>query len=377
MIDFKISKDSSLPLHIQLLDELRHKIMSGELAPHNQLPSEWELVENLNISRATIQRAWQSAQDEGLIYRVAGKGTFVAEPVELESDNNAVGFIIPEYRGTFAVQMLSGAERVLRKKGYHLIFASTERDLEEENRLFRDLLNDRVCGCIIVPVHAPVHNRMLAMNQLSFPVVLMDRPINGLILPCVMSNNYAGGLQAMNHLIELGHRRIIFVARPHLDLWPVAERYRAYQDAMQRIGEEPAAPFTIGEDKEMSSYEAYFHNDDAPLKPLVDLLQSAERPSAIFAVNDWIALKVQRAIELARLRNPQDVSLIGFDDEDIAAFQNPPLTTIAQDPQLMGAEAARRLITLMEGDANREILTLLPTKLIVRESTVSIPALVD
>src|SRR5688500_3042408 len=125
---FDISHQSSLPLHIQLLDELRHKIVSGELKAHEQLPGEWELVSQLNISRATIQRAWQSAQEEGLIYRVAGKGTFVAEPRMAEDKRHAVGFFIPEYRGTFAVQMLGGAERVLRKHGYHLLFASTERD---------------------------------------------------------------------------------------------------------------------------------------------------------------------------------------------------------------------------------------------------------
>jgi len=366
---FEISHQSSLPLHIQLLDELRHKIISGQLKPHEQLPGEWELVSEYKISRATIQRAWQAAQEEGLIYRVAGKGTFVAEPPMQEDKRHAVGFFIPEYRGSFAVHMLGGAERVLRKHGYHLIFASTERDLDEENRLLQEVIGARMSGCILVPVHAPIRNRVLASKPANFPVVLMDRPVNGLVLPCVTSNNYAGGIQAMNHLIELGHRRIMFVARPHLDLWPVAERYRAYQDAMHRIDEEPAAPFLIAGDKEMSSYEAYLQQDDTSLKSLIDLLKGSHRPTAIVAVNDWIALKVQRAIELAGLRNPQDVSVIGFDDTDIAAFQNPPLTTIAQNPAQMGAEAARRLITLIEGEENDSIMTLLPTKLIVRGST--------
>ena len=368
-MSFQISRDSSLPLHIQLLDELRHLIKAGRLRAHDRLPGEWELVEQLGISRATIQKAWQSAEQEELIYRVAGKGTFVAETTRPASGRTTVGFFIPEYRGTFAVEMLSGAERVLREHGYAVHFANTDRDIDEENRLLRDVINNGGRGCILVPVRSDTQQRVLGSGELNVPVVLMDRPINGLILPCVSSNNYAGALQAMQHLIDLGHRRIHFVARPHMDLWPVAERYRAYQDALHRVGAEPAPPFLIGGETEMSSYEAYLHDNDEEIQPLMAFLQGEDAPTAIFAVNDWMAIKVQRAIQLIGLNNPQDISVIGFDDLDIAQYQNPPLTTIAQNANLMGAEAARRLITLMEGEESNEIITLLPTKLVLRSST--------
>lgn len=369
MVDFRISKESSLPLHVQLLDELRHKIVTGQLKPHDMLPGEWELVEALKISRATLQRAWQSAQDEGLIYRVAGKGTFVAEPVKEQNGRSAVAFIIPEYRGTFAMNLLAGAEQVLRKTGCNVLFASTDRDLEEENRLLVDFAGQGVQGVILVPVRGSLQNRVLTSGEIKMPVVLMDRPLNGAVLPCVSSNNYAGGLQAMNHLIRLGHRRILFVARPHMDLWSVSERYRAYQDALHLQGFDVAPPFLIGGDAEMSSYEAYAAADHAEIEPLIERLKSPTRPTAIFAVNDWMAVRVQGAIAAAGLRCPHDVSVVGFDDLDIAQYQNPPLTTVAQNAHLMGSEAARRLITLMEGEANREILTLLPTTFVERSST--------
>lgn len=369
MIEFRISKDSSMPLHVQLLDDLRHKVVTGELKPHDMLPGELELVEALKVSRATLQRAWQSAQEEGLIYRVAGKGTFVAEPRKQPASRNAVAFIVPEHHGTFAVQLLAGAEQVLRKQGYSLLFSTTDRALAEENRLLTQFGNEGVKGIILVPVRSGLSNRVLTAGQLSFPVVLMDRPVNGVIFPCVTSNNYAGGLQVMDHLLRLGHQRILFVARPHMDLWPVAERYRAYQDALHLQGLEALPPLLIGGDAEMSSYEAYASPDRGETEPLIDLLKQPRRPTAIFAVNDWMAVRAQRAIAVAGLNNPDDVSVVGFDDLDIAQYQTPPLTTVAQNAHLMGAEAARRLITLMEGDANREILTLLPTTLIVRAST--------
>jgi len=241
--------------------------------------------------------------------------------------------------------------------------------MNEENRLIQRLIDEDAAGCILVPVRGTTHGRLLASGGVKMPIVLMDRPINGLVLPCVLSNNYMGGLQAMDHLIGLGHRRILFVARPHLDLWSVSERYRAYQDAMQRIGETPEPPFLIGSNAEMSSYEAYLSQGDDEIMPLVERLRRDRSLTAIFAVNDWLAIKVQRAISLAGLDNPADISLIGFDDLDIAQYQTPPLTTIAQNAALMGAEAARRLITLIEGEQNQNILTLLPTQLVERQST--------
>jgi GntR family transcriptional regulator of arabinose operon len=376
MLDFNIVKESSLPLHLQLLDELRQHIQSGTLKPHDRLPGEWELVQALDISRATIQRAWQVAQEEGLIYRIAGKGTFVAEPQPnsaSRSTSNAVGFLMPEYRGAFAAQMLTGAERVLRKHGLRVNFAVTERNYDEERRLLDALAEDGTCGCILVPSHDMTQFGADYITSLSLPAVLMDRPINGATLPCVTSNNYEGGRIATQHLLSLGHQRILFVARPHLHMFPVAERYRAYGDAMRIYDLTPAPPFLLRSPREMSSSEAYLDQDVSEIEPLIALLQSDERPTAIFAVNDWIAIKVQRAIAAAGLRQPEDISLMGYDDLEIAQYQTPPLTTVAQNATLIGAEAARRLITIIEGDADEGILTLIPTQLIVRGSTAPAP----
>ncbi len=375
MVDFQISKESSLPLHIQLLDELRRKIMSGEFKSGDRLPSEWELVESLDISRATIQRAWQTAQEEGLIYRVTGKGTYVADQTAHDNADSrmVIGFLIPEYHSTFAVQMLGGAEGVLRKHGYNMMFAHTDRDITEENRLMAEMVESGICGFLLVPAKGDGTGRFPAAAGYSVPTVLMDRPINGLSLPCVTSNNYEGGRQAMQHLLDLGHRRIIFLARPHMDLWPVSERYRAYQDALKIAGIEPSPALLIGTEHEMSSREAYIQKDNEEIAPLLELLQGPHRPTAIFAVNDWMAMRALHAAAHLQLRVPDDLSLVGFDNLDITEYINPPLTTVAQDAALMGAEAAQRLVAIIEGQPAHNIVTLLPTYLIVRSSTKEIP----
>lgn len=367
-IHFNIAKDSPLPLHEQLFVELQHAIISGVLKPHTRLPGELELVKELGISRATIQRAWQTAQEQGLIYRVTGKGTFVSERAS-DSTNRMIGFINPEFRGNFAGHLLNSAERVLRESGYRVVFAHTDRRIDEENRLLRELIADGVSGFLMWPTKGSANGRFLTDPRCNVPVVLMDRPIPGLALPCVTSNNHAGGLQVMQHLLGLGHKRIAFLARPHLDLFPVAERLRAYADAMHTAGLDPLPPVFVDASSELSWTEAYIDSDDGKLNDLIAFLSRPNCPTAIFAVNDWMAFKVLRAAALIGLRIPDDLSLVGFDNIDMVDYLDPPLTTVAQDVALMGAEAARRLLSMIEGDVAQEILTLLPTKLIVRRST--------
>jgi GntR family transcriptional regulator of arabinose operon len=373
MIASELSRESSLPLHIQLLEDLRQQIMTGVLKAHERLPSEWELVNSLGISRATVQRAWQAAQQEGLIYRVPGKGTFVGERRAKAATQSVVALIVPDFRGSTSARTLSGAERVLRRQGYSVRVASTEYSGEEEGRVLQQMANDGVCGCILWAVKGASEGRTLSKlvgeMQGKMPLVLLDRPVEGLKLPCVSSNNYTGAMQAMQHLIDLGHRRIAFVARPHMELWTVSERARAYQDAMRGLGKEPLPPVLIGDEKELSSFNAYLNSDDHSLKPLIDLLNQPKRPTAIFAVNDWMAIRVLRAAKYAGLRVPEDLSLVGFDNLDVVDYLTPPLTTIAQNAELMGAEAARRLLALLDGESPEDVLTLLPTRLIVRQST--------
>ena len=376
MIKLEISKASPLPLHIQLLDDLRHKVLTGVFRPNDLLPGEWELAKELDISRTTIQKAWHSAEEEKLIYRIPGKGTFIAPPqpssADISSSTRAtVGLVIPDFRSALTARLIRGAERIFRQKGYRVQVAASEYSIEEENRVLGQMRDDGVRGYIIWAIHSDNRPRLLSQLSQSVPTVLLDRPMAQLHLPCVTSNNYMGGMQAMEHLISLGHRRVAFLARPHLDLWTVTERHRAFRDALHDIGEVPAEPILIGNDQELSSYDAYLTNDDASLEPLITRLQKPDRPTAIFAVNDWMAMRVLRATAAAGLRVPDDLSIVGFDNLEISNALIPPLTTVAQNTDLLGAEAAHRLLNLIGGDWVQEVLSLLPTQLIVRGSTSS------
>jgi GntR family transcriptional regulator of arabinose operon len=376
-VAFHISRDSSLPLHAQLLNELRRAILSDRLAPHQRLPGEPQLASQLDVSRATVRQAWREAEDEKLIYRVPGKGTYVAAPTQRQPPRPLVGFLIPAFRSTFDSRLLSGAESVLRARGYRLQFAHTEREVGQENQLLQEMWSEGVAGVLMWPAMGGQTGRVLAKAQNSLrPVVFMDRPIPGLGFPCVAAEHYQGGLLAVRHLTSLGHRRVAFLSRPHLDLWPIAERYRAYQDAMYEAGLEPLAPILVGAEAELGTREAqeqYARARGQEITPLVDILRQDGRPTALFAENDLMALQALQAARHAGLRVPDDLSIVGFDDLDLVSQINSLLTTVRQDPTMIGARAAQCLLNLISGESVCEKLDLLPTQLIVRRSTATPP----
>jgi len=371
-MDITISKDSSVPLHIQLLNDMRHRILSGEWTPGSRLPSEHTLQNLLGISRSTIRQAINAAKAEGLLESVPGKGTFVSQKVK-SGNSRLVGFVIPYFRSGFDSQLLRGAESALRAHGYRVIFCNSERQLQEEDRLLRLLMQDHVVGILIWPVMDENPARYLFdLVRQNVPVTLMDRTLPGLDADVVLCDNFKGGYEATRHLIARGHRRIAFLARPHLNLWPIAERLRGYRRAMQEAGLEPLAPILIGAEEEISTdyaLRSYTNAEGADLKQIREYLGRADRATAIFAMNDLMALQVLRAAELAHIHVPRELSVVGFDDIDFASHLEIPLTTIAQDPFRLGQEAARALLQRIAQPHQTPRQIVLPTRLIVRAST--------
>ncbi len=375
-LDISISTDSAIPLYVQFLNQLRHLILSGEWPPGSKLPSENELRRQLNISRSTIRQALSHAEAEGLIKKVPGKGTFVADAPFGMNSKRLLGYITFDFLSDFQRQLLSGAESAAKIKGYRILFNHSNRDVNEENRLLDQLLEDKVDGILIWPSLAadPTRRLFQISAEGSVPVVLLDRSLPGLShCDYVTSDNFSGAYAAVQHLIELGHQRIVFLSRPILQLQPISERLRGYEQAMRDAGLPVLRPWLVGvEDQEMGTRYAlreYSMAQGEEIEQIVNYLQQKPRPTAIFAMNDLMALQVLKAAGRLGLHIPHDLSLVGFDDHDIAAYLETPLTTVAQNTYSLGRRAAEILIQRVEGYSGPSRKEILPTHLRVREST--------
>lgn len=372
-MDIVVSSESPIPLYLQLLNEIRHRILSGEWPAGSSIPSEHSLEREAQISRNTVRQALLAARAEGLLETVPGKGTFVSQRPGRRNGLRLIGYVVPYFRSSFDSQLIRGAESALRPHNYRIVFSTSDGRLSDEDRTLRLLTQDGVAGILIWPVMADDPHRFLAdLIRQGLPVGLMDRTFPGLETDVVMCDNFGGGYLATQHLISLGHRRIAFLCRPHMALMPVAGRLRGYREAMRDAGLAAPEPLLVGERQEIRTdyaLRAYTDASGADIEQLRNYLASPARATALFAMNDLMAMQALRAAEMEGIAVPGELSVAGFDDLDFVSHLRVPLTTVAQDPFALGHEAARRLLERVEDPKRKPQQLVLATRLVVRAST--------
>lgn len=376
--DIAISQDSFVSLHVQLHNQLRHLILSGRWSPGSRLPSESAFADALHISRSTVRIALQQAEIEGLIERYAGRGSFVAHQAKPIHERRLIAFVTHRFDSDTLLLILKGAEDEARVRGYQIIL-KTVQDQQEEIEVLQRLKAESVVGILIWPDAAAskaVPQNTLAYGAVGLPMVVIDRQIYGIDCDFVTSDHYGGTESLMKLLIALGHRHIVFLTHQQQHLLAVRERYRAYCDVLEKHVLRPAPPWTIGApDTEIGATDSLRSSvgvKSALLEHINQFMAAADPcPTAIIALHDYLAIMAMRAMKIANTPVPNVVSVTGFDDIDLAAHLEVPLTTVAQDHFLLGKQAARRLFDRLEGFAGPTIQDIIPTELRIRHSTVA------
>jgi GntR family transcriptional regulator, arabinose operon transcriptional repressor len=374
--DILLYHDSFVSLHVQLHNQLRELIVSGRWHAGTRIPSENQLTHELNISRSTVRIALQRAELEGLVERIPGKGTFVAQLSHKERQSRLIAFVTCGFDSETHLLLLNGAEDEVKTNGHHIIFSNAQ-NRQEEIEILKRFQEEGVAGLLLWP-HASAsrvqQENARHFHQLNVPMVLMDREIYRFECDCVTSDNYGGATALMQHLIELGHRHIVFLSHHETDLLTVRERYRAYCDVLSQHNLPILDRWLIGEpEKEIGASYTLRSSVDVNSPELQQIrnhmITADPRPTAIFALNDYLAVLATQAVRSLGLTIPDAMSIAGFDDIDMAAHLQTPLTTIAQDPFTIGKRAAHLLIERMEGFAGPARCEIIPTQLRIRSST--------
>lgn len=361
-----LDPESPRPLYQQLADHFRRQIDTGVWRAGNRLPPEIEITSQLGVSRGTVRQAMDLLVDQGLLQRTPGKGTFVTIP-EARPRTRLIGIVVPFLRDSLTTDILRGAESVLRRNGYSLILCHSEGDPQLEQDQIERLLRDHVSGLILFPVATPDEPAMLGrLLPARLPLVLIDRRVPGLAADYVLSDNSGGAYRAVEHLLSLGHRRIACVSSADQPS-SVVDRIHGYQQALRDAGILPLATVTIApggpSSAEVPAYSV------AALAPIDLVLGVSEPPTALFCVNDFLALGVMQHALARGLRVPRDLAIVGFDDIALAPYMPVPLTTVAQPKYELGVRAAQTLIDQIAGAAQAGRDIVLPTNLVIRSST--------
>jgi LacI family transcriptional regulator len=273
-----------------------------------------------------------------------------------------IGLTVPFLQGDYFSHIVAGAADALYERDARFVLCPTSHEHDREVSLLGRLMHGTTDGAILI-LPSESSQELSELRRRGFPLVVVDPPIRlDDDVPVIAAANWAGGRMAAEHLIDLGHRRIAIMTGPR-DWSASIDRLAGYHSALIAAGL-PLTPDLVVEAN--FRYEGGYQAAEC-------LLARAERPTAIFALNDNMALGVLGAARAAGLEVPRDLSVVGFDDVEFAALATPSLTTVSQPLKEMGRLAASVLYRQLDGqplDAGRVELS---TRLVVRDSTAPPP----
>jgi LacI family transcriptional regulator len=269
---------------------------------------------------------------------------------------HTIGVLLPDLYGEFFSEVIRGIDLTAQRGGYHCLVSSARHDGPQLEAALRSM-RGRVDGLVLM---SPEFTGELSRRTLpgEFPVVLLNCPPSGLPFDSLTVANYEGAYGMVRHLVVRGHRRVAIIqgAAGNFD---AAERLRGYRAALRdaHLPERPEVELP-GDFTEESGYAA-----------ARALLQLAERPTAIFAANDCMAIGALSALRDSGVMVPETVAIGGFDDIPMARYVVPALTSVHVDISALGERAAARLLSRLGAPADPEPRSEThPTTLVVRRS---------
>lgn len=354
--------------------DLINQIKTGQLLPNSAILAERKLAERYKVSYMTVRRAINDLVEMGLLYRVPCKGTFIAGNEKIGTLNKAhvIAYITADLKNSFNMQIIDAIERKARHSGFQLMIYNSELNPTLEANHLKSMIGSNVSGVILFPCFPPL-NRAVVTQFLhtDIPLVMVDKHFLDINTDYVEFNNFEGALQATNYLISLGHRRIGHITS-HSSLKHISSiqaRYEGYLKALKDHNIEFRPEYVQGLDeisvhtewnKINLNYLGY-----CPMKQLLDL---PEPPSAVFLLYSSIYIGASRAIREKGLSIPRDMSIMGFNDDEITPYMDVPLTTMAQSLTEMGEWAFALLHDRINGKANDSNRKLLNSQLLIRNS---------
>ena len=308
------------------------------------------------ISGETRQRVLDAVDELGYVINAGAQAL-------RSGDTKTIGVLLPIYENPYFLQILSGVSNAANEAGYKILLTNAVLNPEQTNQTITELAEQRIDGLILLIDFASLPAQVMdQLRKSTHPIVEGSSSISSgfdLIL-----QDYGEGMKAiMSHLFELGHRRIGYLHGVQEATTQGQDRYKAFQEAFIEA-DLPFEPTWI--------YQCGQTMDEAYQKAL-NVLQQPERPTALVAINDLLAIATIRAATDIGLKVPDDLSIASFDDIPFARFAVPRLTTIATSPEQNGRDAVQLLLKRLDNPERQREIIRAGWQLHIRESTGSVP----
>lgn len=339
-----------------------------------------DIARRFNCSPSTVSRALNDHPSINALTRLniqeyAREIDYQRNSVSLSLLNQqsyTIGVVLPDVAGFFEAAVIDGIQSIIHPNGYTLNICLTRESHKLEAEYIKKLLSVRVDGIFVeVAQETQDFAHLEQITRRRVPLILIDRDCPTLPAHRVTVDDYNGAFLAVEHLIRVGCQRIAHLSGPK-GLSVSEHRLQGYLDALRKYGH-PFRPEYL--------LPAGFSVDRA-LYPMQQLLEMAEPPDGLFAVNDNIAIGAMHVIRERGLRIPEDIAVVGFDNDAHAAYYSPSLSTVAQPAFELGKVAARLFLdqvklldkpeeTPLPSPADFDRIVL-PSELIIRDSSLRI-----
>jgi LacI family transcriptional regulator len=326
-----------------------------------------EIAKLAQVSKSTVSRVINksgpvSKKTEENVLRAIASVNFRPSPIARGltlKKTNTIGLVIQDIRNPYYALASWHVEQFFRRHGYITISCNADNDSKVERSILAALVDRSVDGVLVIGGEQEYDHGTEGDSMVKIPLVLVDREPGERNLTCVTLDNEYGGQLAVEYLFSCGHERIAYV----MSDFTVAEqlRLRGY------VAEHRNRGIPVDNELIISLEEGQWHEGN--LNRILRIFSLNPRPTALFASNDFKALQVLRLFKRNHISVPGDISVIGFDDIEIASMVHPALTTIHQPIDAMVELGAKLLLDILNGNGGTRVRRVLIPWLIEREST--------
>jgi DNA-binding LacI/PurR family transcriptional regulator len=329
-----------------------------------------EIANRLGISPSTVSRALHdhpaiSSVTKKAVLKQAKRLNYQPNQLALnllKKKTNTIGVIVPEITSYFFSSVFNGIQDFLKQAGYNVLIGQSDELYEEEKSIIQTFSAIQVDGFLVSPSSSTkdfAHLQLL--NENNIPMVIFDRDCEGVKVDKVFVDEYNGALQAVEYLIKSGCQKIAHIAGPMI-LSTAQRRMAGYKQALKKHDIQVKDEYIV---------ESNGFTPEHGIEPTKKLIALPDPPDALFVINDGVAIGAMCVIKNAGIKIPEEISVLGFDDEPHSSYFKPSLSTVSQPTYEMGMLSARILVKRIESDndlSNLRIESLYP-ELILRESS--------
>lgn len=359
-----------VPRYKEIINDIQAKITKGFYIEGEKLPSESQLIDQFKTSRITVIRALKELELTGIIYREKGRGSFVA-PKKGDAQK-VISLIIPHKIDFFSggQQYVRSVYKYCQQYGYLCSVHYSEQSSNKEREIIEDISKHKVSGVILYPINSKNIDLISSLIIKGCPLVLLDRKLDEVNVPVVESDNYKGAFEAVNYIIEKGHREIAFVGAK--DSITVSKRYKGYCNALVSKG------IALNKDIIFTSYHEKSTDDRQEILTLSEaewiitrLRRAKPAVSAVFCANDLIAVRLIKAARLQKVKIPEELSFVGFDNISYDETEVLNLTSVEQDFDKIGKSCVELLYNKISDMGAPPAAVTIETRLIEGNSVAS------